>query len=107
MTATRTDDPSGPSKADFLAINGIQTLSNGVHVPGVSIDRLTAAGVTTLRLSPHSMDMIAVARLFDAFASNAMEAGELNARLKALALPGLLVSGYLLGKPGSQAARSA
>ncbi|CAM3254218.1 ubiquinone anaerobic biosynthesis protein UbiV [Asticcacaulis taihuensis] len=105
-------DPDGRSvrtveDQDFLAINGIQTLSNGVHVPGVSIDRLTAGGVTTLRLSPHSVDMIAVARLFDAFAWNAMEAVELNARLKALALPGPLVSGYLLGKPGSQAARCA
>lgn len=105
-------DPDGRSVRtvegqDFLAINGIQILSNGVHVPGVSIDRLTDAGVTTLRLSPHAVDMIAVAPLFESFVSKAIDVGELNARLRALSLPGPLVSGYLLGEPGSKVAESA
>lgn len=105
-------DPDGRSVRtvdgqDFLAINGIQTLSNGVQVPGLPIDRLAGAGVKTLRLSPHAMDMIAVARLYEAYVEQGIDVSELVSRLLALSPPGPLVSGYLEGKPGSRIALGA
>lgn len=105
-------DPDGRSLRtidgqDFLAINGIQTLSAGVQVPGLPIDQLTGAGVTTLRLSPHTMDMIAVARLFESFVRRAVDVADLNRGLQALSPPGPLVSGYLQGEPGCRSFRPA
>lgn len=105
-------DPDGKSVRtiegqDFLAINGIQTLSAGVQVPGLPIDQLTGAGVTTLRLSPHTMDMIAVALLFESFVTRAIDVSDLNSGLQALSPPGPLISGYLEGEPGCRAVRRA
>lgn len=88
---------------DFLAINGTQTLSNGVQVAAVAVDRLQQAGVRTLRLSPQSTDMVVVAQAFDHYLRAQWDLDELVARLDAMAMPGPLVSGYLNGKPGSQA----
>jgi len=49
---------------DFLAINGVQTLSYTYCNLLGDICRLSAAGVTSFRLSPHSCDMVAVAQIF-------------------------------------------
>lgn len=49
---------------DFLAINGVQTLSFTHSNLIGDVDGLCAAGVTSFRLSPHSCDMVAVSRLF-------------------------------------------
>ena len=49
---------------DFLAINGVQTLSfTHCNLIG-DIDRLCAAGIRSFRLSPHRCDMLAVTKLF-------------------------------------------
>lgn len=105
-------DPDGRSVRtvegqDFLAINGTQTLSNGVQVPGMPMDQLSEAGVTTLRLSPHTTDMVAVTRLFESFVKNVIGLQELISRLDELAPPGPLVSGYLRAEPGCRPAKSA
>lgn len=91
----------------FLALNGTQTLSDGVQVAAANIDRIEKSGVTALRLSPHSMDMIAVSRIFEAFVGRAICERELAAQLRALGLPGPLVSGYLSGSPGCRSATNA
>jgi len=91
-------------RQDFLAINGTQTLSNGVHVAAVAVETLRRAGVGALRLSPHNLDMAAVAGLFDSFLTERIDAPALVAGLSALPLPGPLVSGYAGGHPGSRAA---
>lgn len=63
------DDPDGLKVEtldgeDFLAINGVQTLSfTHCNLIG-DIDRLCAAGISSFRLSPHSCDMVAASRLF-------------------------------------------
>src|SRR5690606_17139753 len=49
---------------DFLAINGVQTLSATYASALAHLAALTRAGVDSFRLSPHSTDMVAVARLF-------------------------------------------
>jgi collagenase-like PrtC family protease len=89
---------------DFLAVNGVQTLSHGVQLADVPPDRLRAAGVTALRLSPHTADMVAVAEAFRDFADGRIEAHELAARAGAAGPPGPFVGGYLHGVAGLQPA---
>ncbi len=63
------NDPDGLAArtvdgADFLAVNGVQTLSHVYAALIGDCDRLAAAGVTALRLSPHSGDFVAVTQTF-------------------------------------------
>lgn len=88
----------------FLAVNGVQTLSHGCHVVDVGVDALAAAGVSALRLSPHTLDMVEAARAFRAYADGDIGPDALTARIAALDPPGALVSGYLHGAPGVRAA---
>ena len=87
----------------FLAVNGVQTLSHGVHVAAVPPARLRELGIGSLRLSPHSLDMVAVAKAFRALLDDRIGSNELLAALNALDPPGTLVSGYLTGAAGSRA----
>ena len=86
---------------DFLAVNGVQTLSHGAHVAAAPLTNLRAAGVGALRLSPHSLDMVAVARAFRNFADGRVEPAALLAALRGLDPPGPLVAGYLHGQAGA------
>lgn len=88
----------------FLAINGIQTLSHGVHLADASVERLRDAGVGALRLSPQANDMVSVAHTFRRFADERIEAGDLRRAIEATLPPGPLVNGYLAGVAGLQAA---
>lgn len=102
-------DPDGMALAtldgrDFLAVNGVQTLSHGVQLADAPPDALRAAGVTALRLSPHTADMVATARAFRDFADNRIDGAELAARAAAAGPPGPFVGGYLRGRPGLQPA---
>lgn len=86
--------------ADFLVMNGVQTMSHGLQAAAVQVSSLRAAGVTSLRLSPHNVDMLAVAGAFSAFVSGLIDGHELLSRLAGIGLPGPLVNGYLHGAPG-------
>ncbi len=85
---------------DFFAVNGIQTLSHAVHVAAVAPERLQAAGVRRLRLSPHTTDLVAVAQAFRALLDGASEPSELLATLESLDLPGAPCNGYVEGERG-------
>jgi collagenase-like PrtC family protease len=85
---------------DFLAVNGIQTLSHGVQVVEAEPAVLRAAGVTALRLSPHTCDMVAVAQAFRDRADGRIGPDDLAARIAAAGPPGALVGGYTRGEPG-------
>lgn len=84
----------------FLAVNGIQTLSHGVQAIDLPLEALHKAGVTALRLSPHSGDMSAVIAAYDHFRTGAFSPRDLCAALRKTELPGDLVSGYLHGEAG-------
>jgi len=84
----------------FLAVNGVQTLSNGLQTLDLPVAALQAQGVTALRLSPHLGDMVRVARLYEAYIGGRMDPSELRAELMAMNLCGPLVSGYLHARPG-------
>ena len=87
----------------FLAVNGLQTLSHGCQLVDVSVETLTTAGISALRLSPHTLDMVAVAEAFRLYADGHIGADELARRVEALGPPGPLVSGYLHGAAGARA----
>ncbi|MDO9077052.1 MAG: U32 family peptidase [Brevundimonas sp.] len=87
---------------DFLAVNGLQTLSHGCQLVDVEVEALRGAGVSVLRLSPHSLDMVAVAHLFHDFVEGEITPQELGLGIALLAPPGPLVSGYLHGAVGAR-----
>lgn len=90
----------------FLAINGVQTLSATVHAALVRPAGLAAAGVGSLRLSPHGVDMVEVARIYRLLIDGAEDPAGARRLLAALDLPGALVDGYARGAAGSQPALS-
>lgn len=85
---------------DFLVVNGIQTLSHGVQLADAAPAELRAAGIRALRLSPHHMDMAAVAHAFRAFLDGAADAAALRAAVAAAEPPAPFIGGYLRGEPG-------
>ncbi len=87
---------------DFLAINGVQTLSfTHCSVLG-DYERLGAAGVTSYRLSPHTCDMVAIAELFRRTLDRRIEVEAAGRELTAL-LPGAMFSnGFLTGTCGAE-----
>src|SRR5690606_26244975 len=86
------------------AVNRAQDLSHGVQLADIPPDELRAAGVTALRLSPHTADMVAVAEAFRAFADGRIDSAELAVRAGAAGPPGPFVGGYLRGVAGLQPA---
>lgn len=101
------DDPDGRTVADldgrpFLAINGVQTLSSSYCNLLGDLDELARSGVRSLRLSPHSVDMAAVARLFRSVIGRRMSAGEAHRRLAKLMPSATFSNGFLHGQPGWQ-----
>ncbi len=86
----------------FFAVNGIQTLGHVVTAVTREVADLAEAGVVSLRLSPHSCDMVKVASVFRDLADSQVTSEEANEVLSTLALPGPLSDGYLRGLPGAR-----
>ena len=84
----------------FLAINGVQTLSNQVQAFCPEPRVLAAHKVARLRLSPHTCDMVAVAEAYRALLDGRKEPAAVRAALSALDLPGEMVEGYAHARPG-------
>lgn len=84
----------------FLAYNGVQTLSQGLHVCDTAPDRLRESGIAALRLSPHTFDMVAVAAAYRAFLDGRTDAGGLVETLRPVLPDWPLVNGYLAGAAG-------
>lgn len=101
------NDPDGMELATldgepFLVINGIQTLSraciNLVH----ELHALAAAGIGAFRLSPHSNDMVAVARVFRDVIDGELSADEADALLEATGFDAPFTNGFYHGLEGWQ-----
>ena len=87
---------------EFLAINGVQTLSNQVQAFCPASADLVAHGVKRLRLSPHTGDMIIVARIYRELLDGVATPTGARFVLSSLDLPGAIVDGYLRGAPGCE-----
>lgn len=85
---------------EFLAINGIQTLSHGYLNLSREIAMLRDAGVTNFRLSPHSCDMAALAQVFAGLLEGEFGPAEADRRLETLVPSVAYANGFLHGRPG-------
>jgi collagenase-like PrtC family protease len=88
----------------FLAINGVQTLSAGVHAALITPQDLAARGIGRLRLSPHDCSMVEVARIYRSLLDGTQEPEGARFQLSGLDLPGRLVDGYARGEAGCRLA---
>jgi len=84
----------------FLAVNGIQTLSQTYLNLMREMDEMQAIGVTHFRLSPHSHDMVLIAETFRAVLDKAYTADEGITRLEDAGFNGKFSRGFYYGKPG-------
>ncbi len=84
----------------FLAVNGIQTLSQGVQTFCPTAGEAASYGIARLRLSPHTVDMAAVSAVYRDLLDGLIEPAEARARLVALGLPGDPIGGYTRGVAG-------
>lgn len=87
---------------DFLAVNGIQTMSHGSQLLLEELPALAEAGVNAFRLSPHTGDMLAVGETFRAFTQGNIDASEARAKITELMPNHDFVNGFIHGQPGMQ-----
>ena len=86
---------------DFLAINGVQTLSHNYCNLIGSLDRLAKAGVTSLRLSPHSGDFVAIVQNFAGVLAGDIEPEQALAAMRASAPEAEYSDGFLFRDCGA------
>lgn len=87
---------------DFLAVNGVQTLSFTYGNMVTDMARLREAGVMSLRLSPHDGDMIEVTRIFREVLEGRREADDAADALSQLFPEAVFSNGFLAGGEGAR-----
>lgn len=100
------DDPDGLrvdtlDNEKFLAINGVQTLSHTYCNLISETKALGDAGVSTLRLSPHTCDMVAVSRIFRDVLDGVCEPSHGMQRLQATTPDAAFSNGFVHGVDGA------
>lgn len=93
----RVDTLDGES---FLAVNGTQTLSYTYNALIGELAELEGMGISRYRLSPHSFDMVAVARLYRDLADGRRSAAEVAPVLAAMVGDPGLSNGFYQGREG-------
>lgn len=86
----------------ILAINGVQTMSHTYCNIVRHVDRLAAAGVTSLRLSPHSCDMVMISRIFRDHIDGCLGPEEALAMIQETCGPVDFSNGFLFGDAGAE-----
>lgn len=86
----------------FLAVNGVQTLSHTYLNLMQEIPELLSWGVRYFRLSPHTVDMVAVAHLFKAVLNGKLEPSEAVSKLERLDSALRFSNGFFHHQPGYQ-----
>lgn len=100
------DDPDGRDVETldgqpFLAVNGIQTLSQSTASMARQIEALREAGVGALRLSPQSRDFAQVVSGYASRLSGGLSADALGDMLRQTVPGGRLSDGFLRGPAGA------
>lgn len=90
------------NKKGILAINGVQTMSHTYCNIVTHVDRLAAAGVTSLRLSPHSCDMVAVSQVFRDRLDGCLSSEEALAMIHETCGSVTFSNGFLFGESGAE-----
>ena len=81
----------------FLTVNGVQTMGRAITTVADQLDDLRAAGVASLRLSPHIGDFAAVAAAYDAALAGLPRLAQ---QLQTLMPGASFCDGFLAGQPG-------
>ena len=87
---------------DFLALNGIQTLSSTYMALLGDLPALQAAGIARFRLSPQHCDMVRVAQLHRDVLDGQRDPEAAMAELAAICGTVPLANGFLHGAPGAE-----
>lgn len=100
------DDPDGLDvrtldDQPFLTMNGVQTLSGSYAAMIHQIERLEAAGVSALRLSPQSADFAGLCRLYRRLLDGEIDAAEAEAGILGIDPGQRLSDGFLDGERGA------
>ncbi|HMN37620.1 MAG TPA: U32 family peptidase [Hyphomicrobium sp.] len=85
----------------FLAVNGIATMASGVTVLSEELNMLANAGVSRIRVSPQSCDMVAICAAYRDLIDGRIDSAQLLAAVEDQALPGAIVNGYIHGRAGA------
>ncbi len=85
----------------FLAVNGTQTLSAAYGNLIAELSDLRKLGIHRFRLSPHTVDMVAIAGLFREVAEGRMDATEGDVQLTGLAPDMPFANGFFHGVEGA------
>lgn len=85
----------------LLTVNGVQTLSHHYLCLIAELPELIASGVTALRLSPHTFDMVDVAAIFEQALRGAIGPDDALAQLRTMVgAPGIM-NGFWHKQPGA------
>jgi collagenase-like PrtC family protease len=90
----------------FLAVNGLQTLSHSCINLAQHVPELLGAGIRHFRLSPQTIDMVAVAGLFRDLLDNRMAAEEVSHKLPRPGENVAFSDGFYRGVAGASTLRS-
>ena len=85
----------------FLAVNGIQTLSQSTATVAHQVEALADAGVSALRLSPQSRGFAETVALYHRRLAGGIDAAALAAELRGWVPGGALSDGFLTGPAGA------
>ncbi len=99
------DDPDGMAlktldDQPFLAVNGIQTLSHTCLNLAHELGALSGMGIGAFRLSPHTGDMVEVARTFRSLADGEISPDAASARLGETGLDAPFSNGFYHRREG-------
>lgn len=84
----------------FLAINGLQTMSNSYCNLAFEIPELQKMGINSFRLSPHDTDMVAVANIYRKTIDGVIDCLDAEEALENLLVGVEFSNGFYYGKPG-------
>ncbi|MDH5556057.1 MAG: U32 family peptidase [Alphaproteobacteria bacterium] len=87
----------------FLAVNGIQTLSHSIVELSAEIDDLIGIGVTRFRLSPHHVDMVAIAHVWRDLLEGKRDLPRARRIIQTVAAFAPPSNGYFHARPGAVA----
>lgn len=87
---------------EFLAVNGIQTMSYAYANLLGDLDLLADAGISMFRLSPQDCDMVAVADLFRKVIAGDLDPAGATDQLEDISRAPDFCNGYLYGREGAR-----
>ncbi len=87
---------------EFLAVNGMQTLSHSIVELSAEIDELLEMGITRFRLSPHRIDMAAIAHVWRGLLDGNRDLPRARRIIEAVAAFAPPSNGYYHGRPGAE-----